>query len=154
MIFIECLSKNWRKFWKNSILKIKKENYKNYFIYAYNKDYYKNKIRKSSTKLRKLKKYKSAFIIRTALNKAYRSINPTDEKPLVMDWNKMLDKINYGLYPNLILILTSNVHLEEINKKDGSLLRENRIHGAFHMTRKMLNESIKSKSEWIKKNKL
>lgn len=112
------------------------------------------------------------------LNKAYRSINPTDEKPLVMvleecdgilmdilenrikphkeipiqirkkmDWNKMLDKINYGLYPNLILILTSNVHLEEINKKDGSLLRENRIHGAFHMTRKMLNESIKSKSE-------
>ena len=41
----------------------------------------------------------------------------------------------------------SNVHLEEINKKDGSLLRENRIHGAFHMTRKMLNDSIKSKSE-------
>jgi len=112
------------------------------------------------------------------LNKAYRSINPTDEKPLVMvleecdgilmdilenrikphkeipiqirkkmDWNKMLDKINYGLYPNLILILTSNIHLEDINVKDGSLLRENRIHGAFHMTRKMLNDSIKSKFE-------
>jgi len=28
---------------KTSIDKIKEENYKNYFIYAYNKDYYKNK---------------------------------------------------------------------------------------------------------------
>jgi len=37
-------------------LKIKKNNYKNYFIYAYNKDYYKNKIRKVLIKLRKLKK--------------------------------------------------------------------------------------------------
>ncbi len=28
---------------KSSIKKIKEEHYKNYFIYAYNKDYYKNK---------------------------------------------------------------------------------------------------------------
>ena len=53
--------KKLEKSLKNSILKIKKENYKNYFIYAYNKDYYKNKIRKASTKLRKLKKYKSGI---------------------------------------------------------------------------------------------
>ena len=44
--------KKLEKSLKNSILKIKKENYKNY---------YKNKIRKPSTKLRKLKKYKSGI---------------------------------------------------------------------------------------------
>jgi len=44
---------------KSSITKIKEENYKNYFIYAYNKDYYKNKkTSKKSTKLRSEKIYK------------------------------------------------------------------------------------------------
>ena len=45
---------------KTSINKIKEENYKNYFIYAYNKDYYKNKkIGKKYTQRRILKVYKS-----------------------------------------------------------------------------------------------
>lgn len=44
---------------KTSINKIKEENYKNYFIYAYNKDYYKNKTNKRKyTKRRILKVYK------------------------------------------------------------------------------------------------
>ena len=44
---------------KISIDKIKEENYKNYFIYAYNKDYYKNKTNKRKyTKRRTLKVYK------------------------------------------------------------------------------------------------
>jgi len=44
---------------KMSIDKIKEENYKNYFIYAYNKDYYKNKTNKRKyTKRRTLKVYK------------------------------------------------------------------------------------------------
>ena len=44
---------------KASIDKIKEENYKNYFIYAYNKDYYKNKTNKRKyTKRRILKVYK------------------------------------------------------------------------------------------------
>ena len=45
---------------KRSIKRIKKEHYKNYFIYAYDKKSYKNKKnkRKISTKFRKLKKYK------------------------------------------------------------------------------------------------
>ena len=39
--------------------KIKEENYKNYFIYAYNKDYYKNKTNKRKyNKRRTLKIYK------------------------------------------------------------------------------------------------
>ena len=44
---------------KSSINKIKEENYKNYFIYAYNKDYYKNKTNKKKyNKRRTLKIYK------------------------------------------------------------------------------------------------
>jgi len=44
---------------KSSIEKIKEENYANYFIYAYNKDYYKNKVNtKKYTKRRTLKIYK------------------------------------------------------------------------------------------------
>jgi len=44
---------------KSSVLKIKEENYKNYFIYAYNKDYYKDKKNsKKSTKHRPDKIYK------------------------------------------------------------------------------------------------
>ena len=44
---------------KTSIYKIKEENYENYFIYAYNKDYYKNKLNnKKYTKRRTIKIYK------------------------------------------------------------------------------------------------
>ena len=44
---------------KTSIDKIKEENYENYFIYAYNKDYYKNKLNnKKYTKRRTIKIYK------------------------------------------------------------------------------------------------
>ena len=44
---------------KLSISKIKPENYKNYFIYAYNKDYYKNKKSgKKYTRRRTIKIYK------------------------------------------------------------------------------------------------
>ena len=44
---------------KTSIYKIKEENYENYFIYAYNKDYYKNKPNnKKYTKRRTIKIYK------------------------------------------------------------------------------------------------
>lgn len=43
---------------KKVINNIKKENYKNYFINAYNKDAYKNYIKKDSTLKRKLKNYK------------------------------------------------------------------------------------------------
>jgi len=44
---------------KKSVRKIKKEHYINYFIYAYNKEYYKNKEKRKSSKHRKLKIYKN-----------------------------------------------------------------------------------------------
>jgi transposase len=43
---------------KNAIKQVKKENYKNYFENAYNKDAYKDHVKKYSTLKRKLKNYK------------------------------------------------------------------------------------------------
>ena len=43
---------------KNAIKQVKKENYKNYFENAYNKEAYKNYIKKDSKLKRKLKNYK------------------------------------------------------------------------------------------------
>ena len=45
-----------------------------------------------------------------------------------IDWNSFLDKIEYGLYKNLILILCSNMTKKEIDHKyDESFLRDGRI---------------------------
>jgi ATPase family associated with various cellular activities (AAA) len=50
------------------------------------------------------------------------------------DWNSMLDKVtDLGFYPNLILILTSNVSRDEIHEKDASVLRDGRIDKSYHM---------------------
>ena len=50
------------------------------------------------------------------------------------DWNSMLDKVtDLGFYPNLILILTSNVSRETLNGLDASILRDGRIDKAYHM---------------------
>jgi len=52
------------------------------------------------------------------------------------DWNSMLDKVtDLGFYPNLILILTSNVSRDDIHEKDASVLRDGRIDKAYHMKR-------------------
>ena len=48
-------------------------------------------------------------------------------------WNNMLDKLDYGLYPNVILILCSNVSVNDINKLDQSYLRQGRIDLIQHL---------------------
>jgi hypothetical protein len=48
-------------------------------------------------------------------------------------WNHMLDDIQRGLYPHLILILTSNKEPVFINDMDLSYLRERRIDKIFHL---------------------
>lgn len=48
-------------------------------------------------------------------------------------WNHMLDDIQRGLYPHLILILTSNKDPSFINDMDISYLRERRIDKIFHL---------------------
>jgi hypothetical protein len=50
------------------------------------------------------------------------------------DWNSMLDKVtDLGFYPNLILILTSNVSRETLHETDASVLRDGRIDKAYYM---------------------
>ena len=43
-------------------------------------------------------------------------------------WNIFLDNIDYGHYPNFILIMCSNKSPKEINELDNSYLRKNRVH--------------------------
>ena len=47
-------------------------------------------------------------------------------------WNNFFDKIEYGLFPNTIFILTSNKHKSEIDKLDKSYLRDGRINLFFN----------------------
>ena len=47
---------------KNAIKQVKKENYKNYFENAYNKDAYKDYVKKENQKITRIKLYKN-FII-------------------------------------------------------------------------------------------
>jgi hypothetical protein len=92
-----------------------------------------------------------------SLSQVYRSISPTEDNPLVLvldefdgiitailngvaphkyfaipvgtktKWNQMLDDINLGMYPHLILLLTSNRDAGWINEQDPSLIREGRV---------------------------
>jgi hypothetical protein len=48
-------------------------------------------------------------------------------------WNRFFDSIQLGLYPNLILIMTSNKSTEEINKLDPCYLRAHRVDFCFHL---------------------
>ena len=49
-----------------------------------------------------------------------------------MSWNTFLDKIDYGLFPNLILVMTSNLSRNQIDKFDKSYLRDGRINIYCH----------------------
>ena len=43
-------------------------------------------------------------------------------------WNTLLDKIQLGIYPNIILLLTSNMGIKKINQTlDESYLRQGRM---------------------------
>jgi hypothetical protein len=49
-------------------------------------------------------------------------------------WNQILDEIHIGMYPNLILLLTSNKTPEEISEMDPSYIREGRVDLIFGLT--------------------
>ena len=54
-------------------------------------------------------------------------------------WNHLLDSIQRGMYPNLILILTSNRGPEFINTLDSSYLRKGRVDNIFEMTQSLID---------------
>jgi hypothetical protein len=76
-----------------------------------------------------------------ALTEIHKGIEPHKNIPIsVQDkagWNHMLDEINIGMYPNLILILTSNKSPEFIKDMDPSYIREGRINLTFEMIDKI-----------------
>jgi hypothetical protein len=49
-------------------------------------------------------------------------------------WNQILDEIHIGMYPNLILLLTSNKNPEQISEMDPSYIREGRVDLIFGLT--------------------
>ncbi len=57
-------------------------------------------------------------------------------------WNAMLDSIDNGKYPNLILVMTSNKSIGEISELDPAYLRPGRVHFEYVMQKhEFLNPS-------------
>jgi hypothetical protein len=58
-------------------------------------------------------------------------------------WNTLFDNLDRGMYPNTILILTSNLSTQEIAQQckggDTSLLRDKRVSDFFHLEPKQLS---------------
>ena len=53
-------------------------------------------------------------------------------------WNHMLDEIQRGMYPNFILLLTSNRGPDFVTSLDPSYIREGRVDLTFEMTESLL----------------
>ena len=98
------------------------------------------------------------------IDNLYSEVNPCEEKPLIIvldefdiilkkihvgveshkympiqvkdksDWNIFLDDISIGLYPHIILLLTSNLKPDTINETyDKSYIREGRVNNFFNL---------------------
>lgn len=50
-----------------------------------------------------------------------------------MGWNRMLDEIDWGLFPHLVVIMTSNQSPTVIHNLDPSYLRPGRVHLTAHL---------------------
>lgn len=61
----------------------------------------------------------------------HRVISPHNQIPIAVPdkpgWNRMLDEIQWGLFPNMILVMTSNKPPDFINNLDESYLRKGRV---------------------------
>ena len=74
----------------------------------------------------------------TAITKIHKGIEPHKNLPIAVQdktgWNHMLDNIQRGMYPHLILLLTSNRPPEFFTALDPSYLRDGRIDCSFEVT--------------------
>jgi DNA polymerase III delta prime subunit len=66
-----------------------------------------------------------------AINRIHTTILSHQEVPIMVadknGWNRMLDEISWGLYPNMILLMTSNSVPQSIQDLDPSYLRKGRV---------------------------
>jgi len=71
------------------------------------------------------------------LEKIHAGITPHKSMPIMIGdkagWNHMLDEIQRGLYPHLVLVLTSNKKPEFIDSLDTSYLRKGRVDLTFEL---------------------
>ena len=76
----------------------------------------------------------------TALVRIHEGIEPHKSQPIQIadktGWNQMLDEFQLGMYPNMILVLTSNRTPEFIREMDPSYIREGRVDLTFHVVSK------------------
>lgn len=76
--------------------------------------------------------------IDTALVKIHVGIESHKSLPVLISdkssWNNFMDNVKRGLYPNLIILLTSNKNPEFINNLDTSYIRKGRVDLIFMMT--------------------
>jgi hypothetical protein len=77
------------------------------------------------------------------LLKIHEGIPPHKNVPIIVPdksgWNNMLDTIQRGMYPNIILIMTSNRGPEFINSLDTSYIRKGRVDLTFEMTESLID---------------
>jgi len=57
-------------------------------------------------------------------------------------WNRMLDEIQRGMFPHVILLMTSNKHPEFINSLDTSYMREGRVDLMFEVCGVVQNSEV------------
>jgi len=72
------------------------------------------------------------------LKQIHEGIPPHPKLPIQIPnktgWNQLLDEIHIGMYPNIILILTSNKSPEYIKSMDPSYIREGRVDLILELT--------------------
>jgi hypothetical protein len=77
------------------------------------------------------------------LTKIHNDIEPHKNIPIAVQdksgWNHMLDSIQRGMYPNIILIITSNRGPKFIESLDPSYIRKGRVDVTFEMTKSILD---------------
>ena len=80
-----------------------------------------------------------------AIMKIHSGIEPHKTLPIAVQdktgWNHMLDNIQRGMYPHLILVLTSNRPPEFFTALDPSYLRSGRVDCSFEMTHEKIDPS-------------
>jgi len=71
------------------------------------------------------------------LERIHTGIKAHSEMPTAVGdksgWNRMLDEIQLGMYPNMILVLTSNRGPNYINTFDKAYIREGRVDLTFEI---------------------
>lgn len=72
------------------------------------------------------------------INKIHHNLIPTHKHiPIQVkdktSWNSLFDRLDRGLYPNVIILLTSNVNPEYVDKLDKSYLRQGRVNNRYNL---------------------